>query len=111
MINQIRYESCSGAIDDLAHVVSIDCLSDCLIKAPARADYLLKTVNTSFLPNCDKHPPFRELMRNRHKAYPSFECTDELISWLCSNISHASDVSTFLSVPVRAGIEQYYTTH
>ena len=36
MINQLRHESRSGAIDDLAHVVSEDCLSDCLAKHSAK---------------------------------------------------------------------------
>ena len=108
MINQLRHESCSGAIEDLSHVVSADCLSDCLTKASARPDFLIKAVNSSLLRNCDKHPPFRELMRDKHKAYATFECTDELISWLCSNVCNASDVHTFFSVPVRLRIEQYY---
>ena len=38
MINQLRHESCSGSVDDLAHVVSSDCLSDCLTKASAKPD-------------------------------------------------------------------------
>ena len=32
LINMLRYESQSGAMDDLAHVVSSDQLADCLTK-------------------------------------------------------------------------------
>ncbi len=32
MIQMLRKEYCSGQIDDLAHVSSADCLSDCLTK-------------------------------------------------------------------------------
>ena len=104
MINQLRHEACSGSIDDLAHVVSADCLADCLTKASARPDALLKAVDTGSLPNVDRHPPFRGLMQNKHKAY---ECSDELISWLVKYIDHANDVVTFFSVPVRMRIEQF----
>ena len=112
MINQLRHEACSGSIDDLAHVVSEDCLSDCLTKASAKPQALVKTVDTGVLPNVDKHPPFRELMKNKHKAYTSirdnaFECTDELVSWIVSNLDHADEVLTFFAVPVRLRIEQY----
>ena len=110
MINQLRHEACSGSIDDLAHVVSEDCMSDCLTKASAKSMFLTKTVDTGYLPNADKHPPFRELMRNKHKAYGTWECTDELISWLLHNVEHSSDVMTFFNVPVRHRIEQYLVT-
>ena len=107
MINQLRHESCSGAINDLAHVVSEDCLSDCLTKTNAKPDALIKTVTTGYLPNVDKHPPFRELMKHKHKAYTTFECTDELVSWLVYNVDNAYEVCTFLSLPVEKRIEQY----
>ena len=115
MINQLRHEACSGSIDDLAHVVSEDCLADCLTKASAKPQALMKSVDTGILPNVDKHPPFRELMKNKHKAYASirdnvWECTDELISWLCGNINHVNDVLTFFTVPVRMRVEQYLVT-
>ena len=53
MINQLRHEACSGSIDDLAHVVSQDCLSDCLTKTSAKPEFLVKAVDTGFLPNVD----------------------------------------------------------
>ena len=114
MINQMRHEACSGAIDDLAHVVSEDCLSDCLTKSSAKPSALIQAVNTGILPNVDKHPPFRQLMKNKHKAYSSGydepRCTNELISWLARNIPHVTDVLTFYLIPVRIGIENYLTT-
>ena len=58
MINQLRHESCTGSIDDLAHVVSADCLADCLTKTSAKADALVKAIDTGNLQNVDKHPPF-----------------------------------------------------
>ena len=47
MINMLRHEALSGRIDDLAHVVSGDCLSDCLTKTSAKADALIKAVNSA----------------------------------------------------------------
>ena len=38
MIQMLRTEAFSGQIEDLAHVVSVDCLSDCLTKASATPD-------------------------------------------------------------------------
>ena len=107
MINQLRHEACSGSVDDLAHVVSVDCLSDCLTKASARPDFLIKAVDTGFLPNCDKHPPFRELMRNKHKAYAVCDATDELISWLCKRVDDIHNVHTFLNIRVDRHISYY----
>ena len=92
MINQLRTEACSGAIDDLAHVVSADCLADCLTKHSAKPDFLIKAVNTGVLPNVDKHPPFRELMKDRHKAY--------LAKWIVYNLPRARDVLTFFGTHV-----------
>ena len=69
MITQLRQEALSGSIHDLAHVVTQDCLSDCLTKSTAQPKNLIDAVNTGILPNCDRHPSFRELMSTRHKAY------------------------------------------
>ena len=66
------------------------------------------------MPNVDKHPPFRELMLNKHKAYASghgstcIECTDELISWLAHNLADVQNVLTFFLIPVRSRIEQFF---
>ena len=112
MINQLRTEACSGSIDDLAHVVSEDCLADCLTKSSAKPQALMKAVDTGVLPNVDKHPPFRELMKNKHKAYSVVtECIDDpLVAWIVKNIDYAHEVLTFMAVPVRIRIEQYLAT-
>ena len=57
MINQLRTEASSGAIDDLAHVVTGDMLGDCLIKHTVKPDNLIKAINIGVLPNVDKHIP------------------------------------------------------
>ena len=72
MIQMLRKEACSGAIDDLAHVRTEVCLSDCLTKASAKSHNLRLAVETSALPDVDMHPSFRTLMH--HKAF--------LIEWL-----------------------------
>ena len=111
MINQLRTEACSGAIDDLAHVVSNDCLSDCLTKSSAKPEALIKAVNTGILPNVDKHPPFRELMKDKHKAYNVFGTeSSDLIPWIVRNLEDATFILTFLDIPVRLRIEQYLAT-
>ena len=67
MIQMLRKEACSGAIDDLAHVRTEVCLSDCLTKDSAKAHNLRLAVETSVLPDVDMHPSFRTLMQ--HKAF------------------------------------------
>ena len=120
MINQLRTEACSGAIDDLAHVVSGDMLADCLTKGTVKPDALIKAVNTGVLPNVDKHPPFRELMQHRHKAYTvsdgkdgwytvdgSDSSDDLFVSWIVYNLRDVTDILTFLGTPVRQRIQNY----
>ena len=109
MINQLRHEACSGAIDDLAHVVSDDCMADCLTKASAKPSALIKTVETGNILNVDKHPPFRELMRTKHKAYviENEDMSNSLIAWIAHNIKNVREVTTFLSIPVRHQITFY----
>ena len=109
MINQLRHETCSGAIDDLAHVISEDCMADCLTKASAKPTALIKTVETGNILNVDKHPPFRELMKTRHKAYvvENDDYNDLLIAWIVRNIRNVRDVSTFLSIPVMQQVSFY----
>ena len=48
MIQMLRKESCSGQIEDLAHVSSADCLSDCLTKYAAKSYALYKAVSSVF---------------------------------------------------------------
>ena len=101
MINQLRTEASSGAIDDLAHVVTADMLGDCLTKATIKPDNLIEAIETGVLPNVDKHPPFRELMRGKHKAY-------ELAEWCVLNLHRhrASEIVCFL---LRDIAEEIYT--
>ena len=65
MIQMLPTESLSGSIDDLAHVVAHDMIADC----PAKID----GIRTGKIPYADKHPPFRELMKVRHKAYRALD--------------------------------------
>jgi len=87
MITTLRQEVQSGAIDDMAHVVSSDMLSDCLTKASVKADNLIKAVVTGTLPNADAHMPFREMLKYKHKAY--------MANWLVKNIPKADQIVTF----------------
>ena len=109
MINQLRHEACSGAIDDLAHVVSDDYMADCLTKASAKPNALIKTVETGNIPNVDKHPPFRELMKTKHKAYAveHDDMSHSFISWIVHNIKDVREVLTFFAIPVRQQITSY----
>ena len=96
MIQMLRKESGSGSIDDLAHVRTEHCLSDCLTKNSAKPDALLKAVSTGILKTVDFHPAFRSLLK--HKAY--------LASWIVRNIKESSLVETFLALPVAKDIQQ-----
>ena len=46
MISMMRKEACSGSVHDLAHISNPNCLADCLTKASAKADNLIKAVKT-----------------------------------------------------------------
>ena len=94
MIQMLRKESCSGAIDDLAHVKTQDCLADCLTKHSAKPDSLIKAVETGVLPNVDTHPSFRTLMK--HKAF--------LAQWITTHLTHAIDICTFLGHDMRDAV-------
>jgi hypothetical protein len=82
MIQMLRKESCSGEIDDLAHVRTEDCLSDCLTKQNIKADTLVKAVETGILNNIDTHPSFRELLK--HRAY--------MHQWIAMHVPQAAQV-------------------
>ena len=103
MINQLRTEASSGAIDDLAHVVTGDMLGDCLTKHTVKPDNLIQAINTGVLPNVDKHPPFREMMRDRHKAY-------ELAEWCMYNLAEAGQILTFLLYDISEEIQTCLTS-
>ena len=76
---------------------------------------IVHAVNTGVLPNVDSHPPFRELMKHKHKAYTlaplrnEEEVVDPLIVWLVMNIPEVEDVYTFMAIPVRSSIEYFLT--
>ncbi len=67
MIQMLRKEACSGAIEDLAHVKTEYCLSDPLTKGTIKADTLVQAVETGVLPEIDANPLFRKGLQ--HKAY------------------------------------------
>ena len=78
MIQMLRKGACSGSIADLAHVVTADCLADCLTKASANSLNLRTAVLTGVIQNIDCHKPFRELVKQ--KAY--------LLSWIHQVCTH-----------------------
>ena len=45
MIQMLRRESCSGSVDDMSHVRTEHCLTDCLTKHSAKPDNLLHAVD------------------------------------------------------------------
>ena len=96
LIQMLRQESNSGAIDDLAHVVSKFCLSDSLTKHSAKSDELVRAVETGVIRGVDAHPPFRSLIK--HKAY--------LAIWLANNItcSKPQQIHSFMMEPIMAEI-------
>ena len=106
MVNQLRHEACSGQIQDLAHVISTECLSDGLTKKDAKTDVLTHSVNIGRLLNVDKHPPFREIMRNKHKAYVA---TPDLVCWIMRNLRKTESVCHFLAVPVAQQLRHAYS--
>ena len=64
MIRMLRKESCSGEIDDLAHVRTEDCLSDSLTKQNIKADTLTKAVETGISNNIHTHPSCRDMLKH-----------------------------------------------
>ena len=58
MISMLRREACSGSIHDLAHIPTPNRLADCLTKASAKADNLIKVVQTGKLLDVDILPDF-----------------------------------------------------
>jgi len=87
MIQMLRQESNSGNIDDLAHVKTEFCLSDCLTKHSAKADNLVQAVETGVLPQVDRHPNFRSMIK--HKAY--------FHQWINTHVHTDSPVPTCFS--------------
>jgi hypothetical protein len=100
MIQMLRKEASSGGIDDLSHVRTEDCMSDALTKHSAKADALVKAVETGVLPAVDTHPPFRTLLK--HRAF--------LTTWLTRNLKDARECVYFLNEYVLDGIHSYFAS-
>ena len=98
MIQMLRQEACSGNIDDLAHMLTQHMLADCLTKNSVKPDNLIKAIDTGVLLEVDKHPPFRELLKDRHKAYQCFA------NWVIKNLKGAADIVTVLGEFVQKDI-------
>ena len=67
----LRTEACSGAISDLAHVRTEDCLADSLTKSTIKPEALIRAVETGVLPRIDCNPPFRAKLH--HRAFFTWE--------------------------------------
>ena len=85
MIQMLRKESCSGSIEDLAHVRTEHCLADSLTQHSAKPDTLIKAVNTGELPHCDTHQSFRSLLK--HRAY--------LARWIVRELPRPQGIAYF----------------
>ena len=71
MVQMLRKEANSGSIEDLAHIPTQFCLSECLTKGTINPDVLIKTIETGKIPLADAHPLFRDMVS--HKAFESKE--------------------------------------
>eukprot|EP00971_Amphidinium_carterae_P219384 4355347-Amphidinium_carterae.1 len=65
----LRQEACSGAMDDLARVVTQNMMADLLTKSSAPSDPLIHAVSFGTVPGADTNPPFRSSIR--HHAFTS----------------------------------------
>ena len=108
LINQLRFESCSGSIDDLAHVVTTEMMADCLTKESIKPDALVRAVRTGVLKNVDSQPSFRELIKDKHKAFSGIQHY-HLAEWCLRNLGNTRkandsysplDIETFLGVDI-----------
>ena len=104
MINMLRHEACSGAIEDLAHVATADMFADCQTEEKAPVDNLRDAVASGKLVNCDKQPSFRKLMETKHKAYSTQEL---LAEWMVRNLpkNTVRDAETSLTFPIRSALD------
>jgi len=95
-IQMMRKELCSGAMDDLAHVKTEYCLSDCLTKQSAKPDVLIEAIETGRLPYVDTHPLYRTLIK--HKAF--------LVAWLCDVLPYRPTFESFFTTKVSPEYQQ-----
>ena len=98
MIQMLRKEAVSGTIDDLAHIDTNHMLADCLTKASAKPDTLIKAVDTGVIHNVDSNPEFRRLLK--HKAY--------LVHWMAHHLHDTRDAVSFLAEEIAPMIQCYY---
>ena len=104
MIQMLRHEAVSGAMQDLAHVVSKDMLADVLTKQECNEGLraLIKAVTTGYLPNVDAQPNFRELIKASHKAF--------FCHWIVRNIDinlTKDSVISFLGIDIQDEFHSY----
>ena len=88
MMQMMRKELCSCAMDDLAHVKTEHCLSDCLTKQSAKPDALIEAIETGRLPYVDFHPLCRSLIK--HKAF--------LVAWLRDVLPYKPKFESFFTM-------------
>ena len=100
LISMLRKESQTGSIDDLAHIRTEHCLSDCLTKNMKPTNLIL-ALQKGILPSVDMHPPFRSLIK--HKAY--------LVHWITANLHQARHISWFLGENVQDSVNAWFSGH
>ena len=98
MIQMLRKEAVSGTIDDLAHIDTNHMLADCLTKASAKPDTIIKAVETGDIHNVDSNPEFRTLLK--HKAY--------LVHWMAHHLTDTRNAVSFLAEDISNTVQCYY---
>eukprot|EP00973_Karenia_brevis_P080486 11166381-Karenia_brevis.AAC.1 len=98
-INVLRAESNSGSMDDLAHVASANGLGGPLTRVSANADILIKAVMTGVLSRVDQNPSFRELMKDKHRAYMI------LADWCVQSMTMPAEIVTCLGLYIQPQVQ------
>ena len=99
LITNLRREAQSGSIYDLAHVTTDNMMADVSTKHTVKMDALRTAVLTGILPKVDVHPPFRQLLKDKHKS-----CFFERV---CQNLKQPRNIETFLGENVVDGIANF----
>ena len=73
-------------------------LADCLTKASAKPDTLIKAVDTGVIYNVDSNPEFRTLLK--HKAY--------LVYWMAHHLQDTKYAISFLAKDIAPMVYSYY---
>ena len=80
-------------------------LADCLTKNNDKiSQNLIDCIDTGRLPNADKHPCFREMLKTKHKAHFATLC-----DWMWNTLKQPQFITAFLQVPMRLN-ETYRAT-